>query len=745
MVQIRSFSLILRRFVDLLFEIGPDGSRPRGYEFGFGDGGMILTTGSAFANRLSAGLESPTSTARPFSAGAYKSENDPGFRPRRRRSIHRLFAAVAAVGLMIVAATSQGRAQAPTLGTVATFAVLGGSAVTNTGPTVLTGTAALPGNLGVSPGSSITGFFAVDGGPGILTGPGASIYQNNAVAIQAQINLINAYNNLAARPTSVNLTGQNLGGLTLVPGVYNFSSSAQLTGNLTLNGLGNPNSVFIINIGSALTTASASSITLINGAQGGNVFWRVGSSATLGTASSFTGDILALSSITLDTAATITCGAAWAHTGAVTLDDNTISLCNLIGGGGSGGGGAIIGPTGFPLFTSLLPAGASINDIAVALGLDNSVSHGVTLPLAFLNLYNLSPSALASALTQLSGEVGTAVAPAGVLAMNSFLLMLTTPFADTRDFRPQTYYQPPLIYKGAGYPYVAPEPSRWGIWAAAYGGQSYATGDASIGSSDRSASAYGAAIGLDYWLTPYTMLGVAVGGGGTSYGVSGGLGDGHSDMFQTAIYSYTRINAAYVAAALAYAWQGETTGRFVSVPGGDQLSAGFSANDVGGRIEGGYRFAIPGPFSWPGLGVIPYAALQMQAFMTPAYSESAANGISNFALAYAAQTTTVTRTELGAWLDDAIVLDNGTFLALRTRAAWGHDHWSDLDVNAAFQALPGSGFTVIGATPLRDSLLASVGGEIAFRNGFSVACLLDTELGAGSQTYIESVRVRYSW
>jgi hypothetical protein len=177
----------------------------------------------------------------------------------------------ATVGLLLVASTSPGLAQAPFLGTVATFAVLGGSTVTNTGPTVLTGTAALPGNLGVSPGSAITGFFAVDGGPGILTGPGASIHQNDAVAIQAQINLINAYNNLAARPTSINLTGQNLGGLTLVPGTYNFSSAAQLTGNLTLNGLGNPNSVFIFNIGSTLTTASASSISLINGAQGSAV------------------------------------------------------------------------------------------------------------------------------------------------------------------------------------------------------------------------------------------------------------------------------------------------------------------------------------------------------------------------------------------------------------------------------------------------------------------------------------------
>jgi len=186
---------------------------------------------------------------------------------------------VAALGVMGAALTSPSHAQAPPpLNTVANFAVLAGSTVTNTGPSVLTGTAANPGNLGVSPGSAITGFFAVDGGPGILTGPGATIHQNDAVAIQAQVDLTTAYSNLAGRPTTVNLTGQNLGGLTLVPGVYNFASSAQLTGNLTLNALGNPNAVFIFNIGSTLTTASASTVTLINGAQGENVFWRVGSS-----------------------------------------------------------------------------------------------------------------------------------------------------------------------------------------------------------------------------------------------------------------------------------------------------------------------------------------------------------------------------------------------------------------------------------------------------------------------------------
>ena len=239
------------------------------------------------------------------------------------------------------------------LGTTANFGVLAGTAVTNTGPSVITGTAAHPGDLGVSP-ATIGGFP-----PGIVTPPGVIHAINDGPTITAKSSLTTAYNNLAGRPTTANLTGQNLGGLTLVPGVYNFSSSAQLTGTLTLNGLGNPNSVFIFNIGSTLTTASASTVSLINGAQGGNVFWKVGSSATLGTTTSFAGDILALASITLNTGAKITCGAAWAQNGAVTLDTNTISLCDLLAGPGPGPGGPDLGPTGVPLFASLLPSSAN--------------------------------------------------------------------------------------------------------------------------------------------------------------------------------------------------------------------------------------------------------------------------------------------------------------------------------------------------------------------------------------------------
>ncbi len=199
------------------------------------------------------------------------------------------------------------------LGTADSFAVLAATTVTNTGPTVING------NLGVSPGTAVTGFP-----PGVVTG--GTIHAGDTVAMQAQTDKHAAYTFAAGESGATDLSGQDLGGLTLTPGVYKFSSSAQLTGTLTLNAQGDPNAVFLFQIGSTLTTASASDIDLINGAQGDSVFWQVGSSATLGTTTDFAGNILALTSITLNTGATIQCGRALADNGAVTLDTNIVSI-----------------------------------------------------------------------------------------------------------------------------------------------------------------------------------------------------------------------------------------------------------------------------------------------------------------------------------------------------------------------------------------------------------------------------------
>jgi hypothetical protein len=204
------------------------------------------------------------------------------------------------------------------LGTTGGYAVLAYSTVTNTGPTTITG------DVGLHPGSAVTGF-------GSVTLHGTQ-HVADAAALQAKNDLVTAYNSAAGRtPTTV---GTELGGHTFTAGVYNTQNGELgLTGEVTLDAQGDPNAVFIFQAASTLTTASGSSVVLANGSQACNVFWKVTSSATLGTSSAFAGNILALASITLTTGATLV-GRALAQTGAVTLDTNVITraLCSTSGG-----------------------------------------------------------------------------------------------------------------------------------------------------------------------------------------------------------------------------------------------------------------------------------------------------------------------------------------------------------------------------------------------------------------------------
>jgi len=240
-----------------------------------------------------------------------------------------------ALFILIAALVLASSAQAATsvgLGTANSFAVLAGAGVTNTGPSVING------DLGTSPTPAVTGFGGAPNG----TVNGAT-HQADALAAQGQADLTTAYNN-AAGQGPVNTLATELGGQTLTPGVYNSQSGTfGITGTLTLNGEGNPNAVFIFKTASTLISASASRVLMINGAQPCHLFWQVGSSATLGTDSTFAGNIMALASISLNSGVTVF-GRLLARNASVTLINDTITRADCAvggtgGGGGEGGGG----------------------------------------------------------------------------------------------------------------------------------------------------------------------------------------------------------------------------------------------------------------------------------------------------------------------------------------------------------------------------------------------------------------------
>ncbi|MBB4427283.1 outer membrane autotransporter protein [Bradyrhizobium sp. CIR48] len=278
---------------------------------------------------------------------------------------------------------------------------------------------------------------------------------------------------------------------------------------------------------------------------------------------------------------------------------------------------------------------------------------------------------------------------------------------------------------------------RWAVWGTAFGGTNQTGGDPIvIGSHDLGARAGGVAAGADYHFSRDAVVGFALSGGGTRWDLAQALGGGKSEAIQAGVYTAVRNGPAYFAASLAVANHWMSTDRLA--PFSNQLTAKFDAQTVGGRIEGGYRFATPIG------GLTPYAAAQVQAFRTPTYTETDLTG-SGFGLTYRGRTASDTRSELGARFDRATLVAPNAVLTLRGRAAWAHDWVSDPTLVAAFQALPGASFIVQGATPAKDAALASAGAELKFSNGVALSAKFDGEFAARSTTYSGTASLRYAW
>jgi autotransporter-associated beta strand protein len=364
-------------------------------------------------------------------------------------------------------------------------------------------------------------------------------------------------------------------------------------------------------------------------------------------------------------------------------------------------------------------------------------------------------------LTQASGELATGTQQATFNAMTLFLGLLTDPFLAGRggDVAPggaQPYAEESegsLAYaakkQNAARDAFAKFPTKadaahnnlfdphWSVWGAAYGGGSNTDGNATLGSNSAAARAFGFVAGADYRISPATIAGFALAGGGTNFSVNG-FGTGRSDLFQAGAFVRHNVGAAYVTGALAYGWQDVTTDRTVTIAGLDRLHAEFNANAYSGRVEGGYRYLTP----W--MGVTPYAAGQFTTYSLPAYAEQVLAGAGTFALNYSAKDVTASRTELGIRTDRSFAVQNA-ILTLRGRFAWAHDFNIDRNVTPVFQTLPGAAFVVNGAAQAHDSALTTVSAETKWMNGWSAAATFEGEFSGISQSYAGKGVVRYTW
>jgi hypothetical protein len=388
--------------------------------------------------------------------------------------------------------------------------------------------------------------------------------------------------------------------------------------------------------------------------------------------------------------------------------------------------------------------GLNVNQQNVANALTNFFNTTGGIPAQF---FGLTPGGL----TQIDGEAATGAERGAFQIMTQFLGLMLDPFVYGRaggfgpgggaiGFAPeqQDNLPPDIALAYASILAKAPPQTfeqRWTAWGSAYGGANNANGDPAVGSTNVRASTFGFAGGMDYHLTPNTIVGFALAGGGLNWGLASGMGGGRSDALQSGVYGISYLGPAYLSGALAFTNHWFDTSRSAL---GDSLSATFTGQSYGGRLEGGYRFGV-----LPTLGVTPYAAVQAQDFRTPAYSESDLTG-GGFGLSFASMNATDVRTELGSRFD-APTLVAGLPLILRGRIAWAHDFVSNPSLSAAFEALPGGSFTVFGAAIPHDSALTSAGAELFLTPRWTLLAKFDGEFANGSQTYAGSGTLRYSW
>lgn len=609
--------------------------------------------------------------------------------------------------------------------------------------------------LTLGPGSVINGLVIGSGTDTFqLGGVGKDTFHLSLIGAGQQYDGFTTFNKVGTSNWTVTGTGAQdwnvLGGTLAVNGVVNgvvtVNAGGTLGGtgtidNVAVNGgaLAPGNSIGTLNVAASLTFTSASSY-MVEIAGASSDLTRVAGVATLGGAAVVVAPIGTVAK--QYTILTATGGVSGTFNPVVSstvpnlaaslsYDPNNVYLNLALNYGG----------------------GLNVNQQNVANALTNFFNATGGIPAAFTSL---SPAGL----TQVSGELATGSQQATFDAMNLFLSLLSDPFVAGRNggfagnagavpFAEESALGHAAKKRGAAREAFAKFPTkadvaqsdlfdqRWSVWGSAYGGGSNTSGHAALGSNDASARAFGFAVGADYRLSPDTLAGFALAGGGTSFSVAG-FGSGRSDLFQAGAFVRHTMGKAYVTAAAAYGWQDVTTERTVTVAGFERLRAEFNANAYSGRIEGGYRFTTP----W--MGITPYAAGQFTVFSLPAYAEQVLVGPGTFALNHAAKDVTAARTEFGLRTDKSWAVQNG-ILTLRGRAAWAHDFNTDRNVTALFQTLPGAAFVVNGAAQAHDSALVTGAAEMRWLNGWSTAAIFEGQFSNVTNSYAGKGVVRYSW
>lgn len=648
---------------------------------------------------------------------------------------------------------------------------IGGALVkTGTGMLTLSGTNTYAGGTTISAGTLQIG----DGG---TTGSVLGNITNNAALIFNRSDAVTFGNAIGG---SGLVSKQGTGTLTL-------SGTNTYTGGTTVNA-----GVLVVNgsIASSVLTAVSSGATLSGIGTAGNTV--INSGGTLAAGDGFAGTSLNVTgSLAFQSGAIymVQINPATSSftevTGTATLGGTTVKAIYANGsyvakqytivtaGSVSGTFGSVVDtnlPTNFHTTLSYDPTHAYLNLVLNFVppggglrGNQNGVGNAIVgyfntnggIPLVYSGL---TPAGL----TQASGETATGSQQTTFNAMTQFMSIMTDPFTPGRGdgVHAPAYAEDNVAanaYASSGKPRSKNERDayaaiyskaplrsnydpRWSVWAAGFGGAQTTDGNLAAGSNTSTSRIFGMAAGADYILSPNTVAGFALAGGGTSFSVVNG-GSGRSDLFQAGAFVRHTIGAAYVSGALAYGWQDVTTDRTVTIAGVDRLRAQFNANAYSGRLEGGYRIVTP----WiGGIGLTPYAAGQFTTFDLPAYAESVVSGTNTFALAYGSKSVTDSRSELGIRADKSWAMPNA-ILTLRGRAAWAHDFNPDHAINSAFQALPGASFTVNGARQASESALTTASLQMKWMNGWSAAGTFEGEFSDVTRSYAGKGVVRYAW